>query len=74
MAFVSKIEANDKLQKRIQVCREAGMQVKRNFAEGTVEVTSEEELVLRGKRASISTWNVEYNDEFWSEVQREPQE
>ena len=50
------------------------MQVKRNFAEGTVEVTSEEEVVLRGKRASISAWNVEYNDEFWSEVQREPQE
>jgi hypothetical protein len=74
MAFVSKTETNDKLQKRIQACRDAGMQVKRNFAEGTVEVTSEEEVVLRGKRASISAWNVEYNDEFWSEVQREPQE
>jgi hypothetical protein len=74
MAFVSKTETNDKLQKRIQACRDAGMQIKRNFAEGTVEVTSEEEVVLRGKRASISAWNVEYNDEFWSEVQREPQE
>ena len=74
MAFVSKTETNDKLQKRIQACRDVGMQVKRNFAEGTVEVTSEEEVVLRGKRASISAWNVEYNDEFWSEVQREPQE
>ena len=74
MAFVSKVETNDKLQRRIQACRDAGMQVKRNFAEGTVEVTCEEDVVLRGKRASISTWNVEYNDEFWSEVQREPQE
>ena len=74
MAFVSKTETNDKLQKRIQACRDAGMRIKRNFAEGTVEVTSEEEVVLRGKRASISAWNVEYNDEFWSEVQREPQE
>lgn len=74
MAFVSKTETNDKLQKRIQACRDAGMQIKRNFAEGTVEVTSEAEVVLRGKRASISAWNVEYNDEFWSEVQREPQE
>ena len=74
MAFVSKVETNDKLQRRIQACRDAGMQVKRNFAEGTVEVTCEGDVVLRGKRASISTWNVEYNDEFWSEVQREPQE
>ena len=74
MAFVSKVETNDKLQRRIQACRDAGMQVKRNFAEGTVEVTCEEDVVLRGKRASISTWNVEYNDEFWSEVQRESQE
>ena len=74
MAFVSKNETNDKLQKRIQACRDAGMQVKRNFAEGTVEVICEEDIVLRGKRASISTWNVEYNDEFWSEEQREPQE
>ncbi|MBR2428141.1 MAG: hypothetical protein IKB16_15515 [Lentisphaeria bacterium] len=74
MAFTCKNETNDKLQKRIQACRDAGMQVKRNFAEGTVVVTMEEEIVLRGKRASISSWDVEYNDEFWSEEQREPQE
>ena len=74
MAFTSRNETNDKLQKRIQACRDAGMQVKRNFAAGTVEVIMEDEVVLRGKRASISSWEVEYNDDFWCEEPRQPQE
>ena len=70
MGFVKKIEPNDKLQKRIQMCRDAEMSIQRNFAADTVEVLMDSDVVLRAKRETATTWLVEYNDEFWNEVQR----
>lgn len=70
MGLVKKIEPNVKAMKKIRLCREAGMEIRQDFLQGTAEVRKDGEVVLRCVRVTDSTWQMEYNDSFWEEKDR----
>jgi hypothetical protein len=71
MGVVKKIETNDRAAKKIRLCREAGMEIRQDFLAGTAEIRNEGKLVLRCVRVTDSTWQMEYNDDFWEEKDRD---
>ena len=70
MGLVKKIETNDKAMRKIRLCREAGMEIRQDFLAGTAEVRNDDVVVLRCVRVTDSTWQMEYNDSFWEEQDR----
>ena len=73
MGLIKKIETNDKAMRKIRFCREAGMEIRQDFLEGTAEVRQDDEIVLRCVRVTETTWQMEYNDSFWEEMRRDPE-
>lgn len=71
MGLVKKIETNDRAMRKIRLCREAGMEIRQDFLAGTAEIRHEGEVVLRCVRVTDETWQMEYNDRFWEEKDRE---
>ena len=70
MGLVKKIEPNDKAMRKIRFCREAGMEIRQDFLQGTAEIRRDGEVVLRCVRMTEETWQMEYNDRFWEEQER----
>ena len=73
MGLVKKIETNDKAMRKIRLCREAGMDIRQDFLAGTAEIRHNDVIVLRCVRMTDETWQMEYNDRFWEEKDREPE-
>ena len=71
MGVVKKIETNDRAMRKIRFCREAGMEIRQDFLQGTAEIRRDGEVVLRCVRMTEETWQMEYNDRFWEEKERE---
>lgn len=71
MAFIRKVEPNEKFRQRILICRKAGLKVSQDFRSGKTEVlTPENAFVLVCTRKSDDSWQMDYNDEFWDEKDR----
>ena len=72
MAFIRKIESNEKFRQRVLTCRKAGLTVRQDFRAGKTEVFTQDGVsVLVCMRKSDDSWQLDYNDEFWDEKDRQ---
>jgi hypothetical protein len=69
MGMLVRFADGDKVKRKINSCRDAGLKVFENFITGVTTVEYEESTVLKCSRQGPGRWKVEYNDEFWEEVE-----
>lgn len=68
MAILIRTADGEKIKRKLGVCRDAGLKVFDNFITGITTVEMDSAMVMRCSRQGPNQWKVEYNDEFWEEI------
>ena len=69
MGIIVRIVDGEKVKRKINACRDAELKVFDNFITGITTVEYESAMVMRCSRQGSDRWKVEYNDEFWEEIE-----
>jgi hypothetical protein len=68
MGMLMRFSDGEKAKHKINACREAGLKVFENFITGVTTVEYDSSVVLRCSRQGSSRWKMEYNEDFWEEI------
>jgi len=74
MAMLVRFGDSEKVKRKINACRDAGYKVFDNFITGVKTVEYDNVVILKCARQSPGRWKIEYNDDFWEEVEAESTE
>lgn len=68
MGILTRMADGEKVRRKINGCRDAGLKVFDNFITGVTTIEHDSIMVLRCSRQGPNQWKLEYNEEFWEEV------
>ncbi len=68
MAAIVRFADSDKVRAKVNACRNSGIKVVENFITGMTTAEYDSVIVLKCTRQGPNKWMVEYNEEFWEEI------
>ncbi len=68
MAMLIRFGDSEKVRSKLETCRKAGMKVMENFVSGVTKAEYDSMEVLRCSRKGPNRWQMEFNEEFWEEL------